>query len=120
MSDALQARQLTHGKIEYVVPEEGGTLWIDSFVIPQGAVHLSEAYALIDFFLDPSSGVITTTQLFLGPANKKTLLLLPKAFQENRMLLPPPSLLSRCEMIQDIGDMAALWDRIWTEIKAHP
>ena len=39
--------------IKYVVPEEGGTLWIDGIVIPKGAPHPKNAHKFINFLLKP-------------------------------------------------------------------
>ncbi len=54
--DLLQAQTL--GKqsgldIEYVIPEEGGALWVDGFAIPQDATHVDEAHAFLNFVLRP-------------------------------------------------------------------
>jgi spermidine/putrescine transport system substrate-binding protein len=119
MSDALQARKQTGGKIEYIVPEEGGTLWIDSLVIPTGAQHVSEAHAFINFLLEAKSNVSTVTSIFVAPANKDAFALLPKEFQTNPILFPPDSVLAKCEMLQDLGESLKDWDRIWTEVKAQ-
>jgi spermidine/putrescine transport system substrate-binding protein len=119
LSDALQARKQTGGKIEYIIPEEGGTLWIDNLVIPTGSQHLKEAHAFINFLLEPSSNVSTVKSVFVAPANKDAFALLPKDFQSNTMLFPPAKILEKCEMIQDLGDALAQWDRIWTEVKAQ-
>ena len=119
MSDALQARKATGGKIDYIIPEEGGTFWIDNLVVPKAAPHPKEAYALINFLLDAKSVVSTTVSVFVAPANKDAIALLPKELQMSTMLFPPTSVLSRCEMLEDLGDSVGAWDRIWTEVKAQ-
>jgi spermidine/putrescine transport system substrate-binding protein len=119
MSDALQARRQTGGKIEYIIPEEGGTLWIDSLVIPTGATHVKEAHEFINFLLEAKSNVSTVTHIFVAPANKDAFALLPKDFQQNKMLFPPEAIVAKCEMLQDLGDFLAQVDRAWTEVKAQ-
>lgn len=119
MSDALQARKQTGGKIEYIIPEEGGTLWVDNLVIPNGALHLKEAHAFINFLLEAKSNVSTVMSVFVAPANREAFALLPKDFQTNTMLFPSDAALAKCEMIQDLGETLAQWDRVWTEIKAQ-
>lgn len=39
--------------ITYVIPKEGGAVWIDAFAIPKDAPHVREAHAFIDFMLRP-------------------------------------------------------------------
>jgi spermidine/putrescine transport system substrate-binding protein len=118
MSDALQARRATGGKIDYLVPEEGGTLWIDNLVIPKGARHIKEAYEFINFLIDASSNVSTVTHILVAPVNLLAYGLLPPELRNDKMLFPNKSLLEKCEMIEDLGESITLWDRIWTEIKA--
>ncbi|MEO5969106.1 MAG: spermidine/putrescine ABC transporter substrate-binding protein [Bdellovibrionia bacterium] len=119
MSDALQARRTTGGKIDYLVPEEGSTLWIDNLVIPKGARNIKEAHEFINFLIDAKANVSTVTNILVAPANKLAFALLPKELQNDTMLFPSPASLAKCEMIEDLGESLALWDRIWTEVKAR-
>jgi len=123
MSDALQARQQLQksnsGKIDYLVPEEGGTLWIDNLVIPTGALHVQEAYTFVNFLLQGSSNYSTVMSVFVAPANKDAFALLPPTLRNDPMLFPSESTLKHCEMIEDLGDFLPVWDRTWTEIKAE-
>jgi spermidine/putrescine transport system substrate-binding protein len=118
MSDALQARKASGGKVDYFIPEEGGTFWMDNLVIPVGAGHLKEAHALLNYLLEPSTVASTTTRLFLAPANRDAIPLLSEELRNNSMLFPSKESLSRTEMFQDLGESLVLWDRIWTEVKA--
>jgi spermidine/putrescine transport system substrate-binding protein len=119
LSDALQARRTTGGRIEYILPEEGGTLWIDNLVVPTGARNVKEAHAFINFLLEPRSNAGTVMSILVSPANKDAFALLPKDLQTNPMLFPSQAALARFEMIEDLGEATPLWDRTWTEIKAH-
>jgi spermidine/putrescine transport system substrate-binding protein len=119
LSDALQARKQSGGKIDYIIPEEGGTMWIDNLVIPNGAKHLAEAHAFINFLLEAKSNVSTVMSVFVAPANKDAFALLPKDFQSNTMLFPSDAILAKCEMIQDLAENLTQWDRVWTEVKAQ-
>jgi spermidine/putrescine transport system substrate-binding protein len=118
-SDALQARKATQGKIDYVIPSEGGTFWIDSLVIPASATHVEEAHVLINFLLEGSSNVTTVKNVWVAPTTKDAFAMLPKEMQENSMLFPPLAVMAKAEMIEDLGDFLTSWDRAWTEIKAH-
>jgi spermidine/putrescine transport system substrate-binding protein len=118
MSDALQARRESGGKIEYIIPVEGATLWIDNLVIPKGAPNLEAAHAFINFLLEPKSNASTVQAVLVAPANKDTFALLPKEIQSNPALFPSEDVMKKLEMIHDLGDSLAAWDRIWTEVKA--
>ena len=119
VSDALQARRALKGKIEYIIPDEGSTLWIDNLVIPQGAKHVEEAYAFINFILEAKSSASTAMSVFVASTNKKVFALLPLELQQDVMLFPSAARLAKCEMIEHLGEFSVFWDRIWTEIKAE-
>jgi spermidine/putrescine transport system substrate-binding protein len=118
VTDALQARRATGGKVAYVLPVEGGTLWLDNLVIPAQAPHPDEALALMDFLLEPKTVVAAVTQLFVSPANAEALTLLPETLRTDPLLLPTSAALAKFEMIEDLGDLAPAWDRLWTEFKS--
>jgi spermidine/putrescine transport system substrate-binding protein len=118
MSDALQARKQTGGKIDYIIPEEGATLWIDNLVIPNGAPHWAEAHALINYLLEAKSNASTVMSVMVAPTNKETYALLPSDLQKNTILFPKEPVMKKLEMLQDLGESLAQWDRIWTEVKA--
>ena len=117
-TDALQARKATGGKIDFIIPEEGATLWIDNLAIPVNAPHIKEAYQFIDFLLEPKVAASTVLSIFVAPSNKEVMSLLPAEYQQNTSLFPNDSTLSKLEMMQDLGDAMVNYDRTWTEVKA--
>lgn len=46
--------------IEFVVPEEGGTQWFDTMVIPKGAVRKEDGEAWMNFVYDPENAARIT------------------------------------------------------------
>lgn len=119
MSDALQARATRGNAIEYFVPKEGGTLWLDYLAIPARAKHSVEAHRLIDFLLEPRVNAETVKRVWVGPANREAVRLLPLDLQKHPQLFPPESFWASLEMVQDLGSSTLLWDRLWTEFKAN-
>ena len=41
-------------KWEFIIPETGGTLWNDNFVVPNGSTKLANVQKLIDYYYDPA------------------------------------------------------------------
>lgn len=117
-TDALRARKATGGKINFILPTEGCTLWIDNFSIPASSTHVKEAHEFIDFMLNPTSSVQAVQEIFIAPSNLQTRSLLPEAFKKDQMLFPGDAELKKCEMIQDLDKDLEKWDRAWTEVKA--
>ena len=119
VTDALQAKKATGGKIEYVFPEEGGTFWIDNLVIPAKSNFPDEAHLLVDYLLEAKVVAATAQSIFVTPANKNALSFLPAGFiQSHPEMFPPDHRISKFEMLEDLGEDLSLWERAWTEVKA--
>ncbi|MBN8554411.1 MAG: spermidine/putrescine ABC transporter substrate-binding protein [Deltaproteobacteria bacterium] len=117
-SDALQAAAKTNGAIEFVIPSEGATYWVDNVAIPKEAPHKEAAHALINFLLSPQVQAARASKLYVAPVSKEAVALLTPNVRSNRALFPDQKTLSKTEMIKDLGAQLTQWDRIWTEAKA--
>ena len=117
-SDALKARKLSAGKIDFVIPKEGTSLWVDCLVIPKGSPHQKEAHQLINFFLQARVAASRTENFFVSPVVKGVRGLLPAALQKDPILFPPPARWKEFESIRDLEEKGTEWDRVWTEVKA--
>lgn len=117
--DALYARKLSGGKIEFILPEEGSTFYIDNFSIPSTAAHVGAAHQFINFMLEAKNEALLASRLFLAPTNKQAVSFLPPAFQqENAILFPSGKAQDRLEMMEDLGEVTQTINRIWTDVKA--
>ncbi|HXV59873.1 MAG TPA: extracellular solute-binding protein [Vicinamibacteria bacterium] len=103
--------------IAYVIPEEGGSLFIDSLVIPSSARNPELAHAFIDFTLEAEiAAEICATMQYSSP-NQAARRLLPEPVRTNPAIFPGDDVLERVELIHDIGQATLLYDRLWTEVK---
>lgn len=115
--DALQAARKSGGKVEYLLPEEGGTRAIDNVVILKSAKNVDEAHQLINFLISKETNVAFVQAVFGGPVVVATKAALPPELQANPALFPPPAVMSKLERIKDVGEATKLYDRLWTEVK---
>jgi spermidine/putrescine transport system permease protein len=104
--------------LEYVIPKEGASLFVDSLVIPTSAPHPALAHAFIDFTLEAEIAAEICRTMRYSTPNRAALPLLPPEIRGNRAIFPPDDVLQRLELIQDIGETTVLYDRLWTEVKA--
>lgn len=117
-SDALQASARAGGSIEFIIPAEGGTLWIDHLAVPASARNAAGAHALIDYLLDPETIARVVPSIQVATASVAALPRLPAAYRENRAIFPDAATRARLELLEDLGDALPAWERSWTEIKA--
>jgi len=106
-------------RLAYVVPKEGGTLWIDNLAIPQGARNLDAAYVFLDYVLEPATAAKIVNAVHYAGANRAALPLIDRKVRDDPSIYPPKEVLDRCELIEDLGKTTTLLDELWTEIKAQ-
>lgn len=89
--ELLQAQTL--GKqsgldIEYVIPEEGGALWVDGFAIPQDATHVDEAHAFLNFVLRPDIIAKVTNAIATANSVPASLAFVEEKIRTNPLIYP--------------------------------
>jgi spermidine/putrescine transport system substrate-binding protein len=110
--DARQARA-EEPAIDFVVPSEGSTIFVDQMVLLAGAPHPAAAHAFLDFVLRPDVAAGISEATGFGTPCEAAL-----ALQRDPVPYPSAEELARLEYPVDLGQHTALWDRLWTEIKA--
>jgi spermidine/putrescine transport system substrate-binding protein len=105
---------------EYVVAEEGGEFWVDSYAIPVGAKNPDAAHAWIDYVYDPENNATETEYTYYGSPLKRDVIkpaIDPQVFA-NTDVFPPEEQLDKLEANEVSPKGTKLRDRIWTEFKA--
>lgn len=115
--EANLASRDTGGTIEFVIPKEGATMAIDNMVVLKSAPHKEQALALINYLLQASANADFVKRTLSGAVLTGTKALLPAQLQASPVLYPPAPVQAKFEMMTDLGDATALYDRIWSEVK---
>lgn len=104
--------------LQYIYPEEGAVVWIDSFVIPKGAANVDAAHKFIDFMLRAESGKASIEELGYAAPNTATLPLLDESLRNNKIIFPDKEDIARGSIHQDIGDGVLIYQKYWDLLKA--
>ncbi|MDZ7315653.1 MAG: spermidine/putrescine ABC transporter substrate-binding protein [candidate division KSB1 bacterium] len=115
--DILQVSQ-ENENIVFMLPKEGGSVSMDEMVIPKSAPNPDLAHKFINFMLRPevaAANIRFTSYLF---PNKPAYELLPEELRSDPILFPPAEIVSRFEVIRDLGIENQKYTRVWDEIKA--
>nr|MBO2508594.1 ABC transporter permease [Bacillota bacterium] len=115
-AEAVLAAQ-ENPNIAYVLPREGGNLWKDNLAIPKDAPHPGWAHVFINYVLRPDVGARIAEAFPYGTPNAEALKLLPEEIRSNPAAYPPVEALRNAEVLVDVGDAVAAFDRILTEMK---
>ncbi|MEQ1878574.1 MAG: spermidine/putrescine ABC transporter substrate-binding protein [Bdellovibrionia bacterium] len=114
--DALQVIK-TNPALKYVVPKEGGMIWIDNMAIPTGAKNAELAHEFINMILEAGPAKTITEELMYSSPNMAV-----ENVIEDVSLRPSyikAIKTSRLEFLKDLGAESEHWDRLWMEAKAH-
>jgi spermidine/putrescine transport system substrate-binding protein len=105
---------------EYVIAEEGGEFWVDSYAIPVGANNPDAAHAWINYVYDPKNNAVETEYTYYGSPLKRDTLQpeIDPAVFKNTDVFPPEATLEKLEPNEVTPAGTKLRDRIWTEFKA--
>lgn len=69
LGDALAARAAGQ-PVQFIVPEEGSSLFIDNLVIPTSALRADLAHQFIDYLLQPQVAALISSETLYPSANK--------------------------------------------------
>jgi spermidine/putrescine-binding protein len=116
--DALQAADELPGKIGYVIPKEGGTLWIDNLCLAKGAPQPSLAHKFIDYLLRPEVSAAISNEMHFANPNEAAAKFINRKTLENRLANPGEDDLKRLQLLPGLtpGRKKAL-DDAWARVK---
>lgn len=105
--------------VHFVLPEEGGTLWVDNFAIVADAPNPDAAYKWLNFMLRPEVAAIATNEDYMSTANVGANdLITDKAMLDNPAVFAPEAQLKNSEFIVDPGEAMRFYQDGWTRVKA--
>lgn len=103
--------------LDYVVPQSGSALWMDTLAIPSTAPNVEGAYAWINFLLRPEIAAPICERLSFATPNQRAFDLLPPQVQNNPTLFPSQAALARCEGLAPLDEkVIEMYDRYWTQL----
>lgn len=106
-----------NSKIEFVYPQEGFVIAIDSMVIPIGARHVDNAYKFINFVLRPEIAKKISLETGYASPNLAGVKLMPKHILNNAMIYPDQATLKRAIVQTDVGEAHTVYEKYWELLK---
>jgi spermidine/putrescine transport system substrate-binding protein len=134
--DAFLAAQ-QNPAIKYVYPKEGAVIWQDNYAIPAVAGHLDAAYAWLNYsnqpdlfwlmlrdwpYTNPNQSALDYANVSGIPIKDlsdqdTTSTKLYEAYINSPVTNTPPDDLKAAHWLDDLGDAAPLYEKVWTEVK---
>ena len=107
----------TNPHLKYIIPNEGGSMWVDMLAIPIEARHKDAALAFLNYMLEPGVNARCATYLGYATPNREARKLLPPELLDNPMFNPSADELERCEMFARFERSRSVRNRVWETLK---
>ncbi|MDA2958095.1 MAG: ABC transporter substrate-binding protein [Ilumatobacteraceae bacterium] len=104
--DILQL-QADNPSARFVIPEEGGTLWWDTMVVPKGAKNTAAAAKFMDYVYDPvQAAQITAWVQYMSPVKgvREELAKIDPELADDPLLFPDDATRARLYAFADLSD----------------
>jgi spermidine/putrescine-binding protein len=103
----------------YILPKEGGTLWLDNLAIPATAPHASAALQFMNYIMEPAiNAKIVNAVNYASPNRAAQQFIDPKILNDHN-IYPDINHLANWEFLDDLGKTTRTMSQLWTEIKAQ-
>lgn len=133
ISNELWAAQIYSGEgmfavdrnesLEYVIPKEGASIWVDCIAISRDAKHKYTAEVFINHILDPKVSAKIANYLWYANCNKAARPYTEKKILNSPSLYPSDETLKKCEFFQPTGTAGEekrsrqIFNKIWSELQ---
>ena len=117
--DAMRAVMNDPKRLGFVIPKEGGEIWVDLMAIPAHAPHVDAAHKWINWILDPKRGAMLSNYNRYATPNQASLPYIIAKDKKLDEIYPGPDTMKRLHFTQDLGSANRLVDEAWTKIKSH-
>lgn len=107
--------------LEYVVPDEGSNLWMDSWIIPKNGSNYDGAVKFLDFLCREDIAQQNFEYVYYSTPNEAVLNNIDEEEkEEDSAIFPEEDVLGRCEIFTYLGTEAEeLYNRLWKELKVY-
>ncbi|TFC94633.1 MULTISPECIES: spermidine/putrescine ABC transporter substrate-binding protein [Cryobacterium] len=103
--DIVQLNAENGDKWEFVVPDKGGTLWNDNFLVPIGAPHKANVEKLIDYYYDPAVAAEVAAYVnYITPVAgaKESAMAIDPELANNQLIFPDDATLAKARVFRTL------------------
>lgn len=113
--------QMENPDLEYVIPEEGSNIWIDSWVIPKNAENKENGEKFINFLCRPDIALMNFEYITYSTPNVEARKLIEdEAVRNSEIAFPDLSKYDNLETFRYMGTEAdQTYGELWNQVKSH-
>ena len=115
--DTLMLQELSDD-ISYVLPDEGGNIWVDYIGVTSASTQKKVGWAFIDFLNEPENAAQLAQHIYYATPNIAAEKLLPKDFIDNSVIYPSNKALDESEYYQVLSPRTqSRYNSIFAQLK---
>ena len=103
--DIVQLNAENGDKWEFIVPEKGGTLWNDNFVVPIGSEHKENVETLINYYYEPEvAAEVAAWVNYITPVvgAKEAAMAIDPELANNQLIFPDDATLAKAHVFRTL------------------
>jgi spermidine/putrescine transport system substrate-binding protein len=104
--------------IDYIIPQEGCTIWQDNMMLPEAAPNAYTAMVFMNYLHFPDVAAQNAEYVGYGTPNKAAKEVMDPDILADERIYPSAEVSEHLQWIEDVGPALELYDRVWTEFKA--
>lgn len=112
--------QAENQDFQWVLPEQGGTLWTDNMVVPKGAANQAQAQAFIDwYYLPENAAQISAYVQYVSPVKgaAEAIAAIDPTLSTNTFIFPDEAMAARLHQFRGLDvDTSAAWQAAFNEV----
>ncbi|UQZ87914.1 polyamine ABC transporter substrate-binding protein [Deltaproteobacteria bacterium Smac51] len=118
-SDSGRMAMESPGKINFILPQEGGEIWADLLAIPAKAPNAEMAHKFINYTLEAEVAARIAAYNQSATPIEAAKAFIPAEDLNNTMMYPSGGVMKKVEYIKDLGPVNRIYDEAWSMIKAR-
>lgn len=106
--------------LEYMVPEEGSNMWIDSWFVPKSCKHKENAERFLNFLCREDMAMLNFEYVWYATPNQAVYEALDEEIQQDTTIFPDTETLDNCEIFTNLdSDTTRRYDYLWKQLKSY-
>lgn len=106
--------------LEYVLPEEGSNVWIDSWIMMKKGKNHEGAQKFLDYLCRADVAVKNFEEIYYPTPNTAAYNSLNKDVREDPLIFPDEDVVKKCEVYKALDSKTmALYSQMWKELKTE-
>ncbi len=106
-------------KLDFIIPDEGTCIWLDSFAIPKNAENKEYAELFIDFLCRKDIAAMNFGYIYYSTPNQAVIDSLDEKILSQTAIFPEEKIFEKATVLKYLGEkIEKLYSKLWKNIKA--